>query len=87
MHKNDMSGRIHVFAFPKYLIKSFDSDTVSIIANFAKLDRGYQNLLLGKNGKDSRSEDPDVQIQYLYEEAMRRLYHYIRQEKPQFEKL
>ena len=87
MHKNDMSGRIHVFAFPKYLIKSFDSDTVSIIANFAKLDRGYQNLLLGKNGNDSRSEDPDVQIQYLYEEAMRRLYHYIRQEKPQFEKI
>ena len=85
--KNDMSGRIHVFAFPKYLIKSFDSDTVSIIANFAKLDRGYQNLLLGKNGDDSQSEDPDVQIQCLYEEAMRRLYHYIRQEKPQFEKI
>ena len=85
--KNDMSGRIHVFAFPKYLIKSFDSDTVSIIANFAKLDRGYQNLLLGKNGDDSQSEGPNVQIQSLYEEAMRRLYHYIRQEKPQFEKI
>ena len=86
-HKNDMSGRIHVFAFPKYLIKSFDSDTVSIIANFAKLDRGYQNLLLGKNGDDSQSEDPDVRIQSSYEEAMRRLYHYIRQEKQQFEKI
>ena len=84
--KNDMSGRIHVFAFPKYLVKSFDSDTISIIANFAKLDRGHQNLLVGKNGDDSQSEGPDVRIQYSYEETMRRLYHYIRQEKPQFEK-
>ena len=82
-----MSGRIHVFAFPKYLVKSFDSDTISIIANFAKLDRGHQNLLVGKNGDDSQSEGPDVRIQYSYEETMRRLYHYIRQEKPQFEKI
>ena len=85
--KNDMSGRIHVFAFPKKLIKSFDSDTVSIIANFAKLDRGFQNLLLGKTGEDSESDDPGVQLQNLYSEALRRLYHYIRQEKPQFEKI
>ena len=86
-HPNDMAGRIHVFAVPKGLIKSFDSDTISIIANFAKLDRGYQALLLGKTGDDSVSEDPKSQIQNLYDEALRRLYHYIRQEKPQFEKL
>ena len=87
LHKNKMDGRIHVFAVPKVLVKSFDSDTVSVIANFAKLDRGHQNLLLGKTGEDSQSEDPESPIQYLYEEALRRLYHYIRQEKPQFEKL
>ena len=86
-HENDISGRIHVFAVPKNLIKSFDSDTVSIIANFAKLDRGFQNLLLGKTGDDSGTEDPEVQLQYVYSEALRRLYHYIRQEKPQFEKI
>ena len=87
LHENGMDGRIHVFAVPKVLVKSFDSDTVSVIANFAKLDRGYQNLLLGKTGQDSESEDPESPLQYLYEEALRRLYHYIRQEKPQFEKL
>ena len=86
-HDNGMDGRIHVFAAPKNLVKPFDSDTVSIIANFAKLDRGHQNLLLGKTGEDSQSEDPDIPLQYIYEEAMRRLYHYIRQEKPQFEKI
>ena len=82
-----MDGRIHVFAVPQTLVKSFDSDTVSVIANFAKLDRSYQNLLLGKTGEDSVSEDPEFPIQSLYDEALRRLYHYIRQEKPQFEKL
>ena len=86
-HDNHMDGRIHVFAVPKNLVRPFDSDTVSIIANFAKLDRGHQNLLLGKTGEDSQSEDPDIPLQYIYEEAMRRLYHYIRQEKPQFEKI
>ena len=84
---NDMDGRVHVFAVPKELVRPFDSDTVSVIANFAKLDRGYQNLLLGKTGEESQTEDPESPIQYIYKEAMRHLYHYIRQEKPQFEKI
>ena len=61
-HDNHMDGRIHVFAVPNNLVRPFDSDTVSIIANFAKLDRGHQNLLLGKTGKDSESEDPDIPL-------------------------
>ena len=86
-HDNSMDGRLHVFGVQKALIKPFDSDTVSIISNFAKLDRGYQNLLLGKTGTDRATQDPDAPIRYLYSEAMRRLYHFIRQEKPQFEKI
>ena len=84
---NGMDGRLHVFSVPETLIKSFDSDTVSIIANFAKLDRGYQDLLVGKTGEDSLNEDPNVRLQGEYSVAMRRIYHFIRQEKPQFEKL
>ena len=84
---NDMDGRIHVFAVPKRLVRPFDSDTVSIIANFAKLDLGYQNLLLGKRGEDIQTEDPESPLRLCYPEAMRHLYHYIRQEKPQFEKI
>ena len=86
-NQNEMDGRMHIFAVPQVLVKPFDSDTVSIVANFAKLDRGYQNLLLGKTGVDSQTEDPNVPLQYVYSEAMRRLYHFIRQEKPQFEKI
>ena len=82
---NEMDGRLHVFAVPKELVKPFDSDIVSIVGNFAKLDRGYQNLLLGRNGEDSLAEDPETPIQYLYSEGLHRLYHYIRQERPHFE--
>ena len=81
---NEIDGRLHVFAVPKESVKPFDSDTVSLVCNFAKLDRGYQHLLLGRNGEDSLAEDPDTQIQCLYSEALGRLYHYIQQEKPHF---
>ena len=32
-------GQLHIFVVPKTLIKSFDSDAISIIANFAKLPK------------------------------------------------
>lgn len=84
---NDMDGRIHVFAVPKDLVRSFDSDTISIIANFAKLDRRYQSLLLGKTADEMIDEDAESPLQYVYSEGLRHLYHYIRQEKQQFEEL
>ena len=70
----DADSRLHVFAVPSALIKSFNSDTVSIIANFAKLRHPEQNLLLGSEGSDFN--------EYSY--SMGRLYHFIRQEKPHF---
>ena len=84
---NDMDGRLHVFGVQKEMIKPFDSDTISVIANFAKLGRSYQTLLLGRTGTDHVAQDPDLPIQYDYRDALRRLYHFIRQEKPQFDKI
>ena len=80
------NGLFHVFVVPKSLVKTFDSDTISIIANFAKLPRSEQDVLMGK------SEDPNFkvgrrsQLGYSnhYNYIMNRLYHYIRQEKPYF---
>ena len=47
-------GLLHIFAVPQHLIKPFNSDVISVIANFAKLPRDDQNLLLGKReGTDS----------------------------------
>lgn len=71
---DNKDGRLHVFAVPTNLIKPFNSDAISIATNFAKLFEGEQALLLGSIGS-YRDE---------YHEAMGRLYHFIREEKPYF---
>lgn len=73
----DKNGRLHIFAAPRQLVKPFNSDSISVIANFAKLNSGYQNRILGKSEGDE--EFPQ------YSEAMLLLYELIRQEKPNFE--
>ena len=71
----DKDGCLHVFAVPKALIKPFNSDAIGIIANFAKLFKHEQSLLLGRTGHEGN-----------YHEVVRRLYHFIREEKPYFKK-
>lgn len=41
---SEEDGRLHIFAVPKNLIKPFNSDTISIIANFSKLRRNEQEM-------------------------------------------
>ena len=77
-------GRLHVFAVPRNMVKPFNSDSVSIIANFSKLQRDEQNLLLGK--KPIPPDSNDVSPAGDYAEVMDRLYHFIGQEKPYFMK-
>ncbi|MDE2843838.1 MAG: pentapeptide repeat-containing protein [Chloroflexota bacterium] len=75
-------GLVHVFAAPKEMVKPFTSDTVSVIANFAKLSRCEQEMLLGRQhcpGQRKRIETNQ------YREARRRLYQMIQQEKPFFD--
>ena len=85
----DKDGALHIFAVPKNLnlVKTFDSDTISVVANFAKLSRFEQDTLLGKppnlDEMEQRSQRGDPTE---YSHIMDRLYHYICQEKPYFEK-
>ena len=88
-HKS-INGRMHVFAVPRVYqvstdefrsIKSFNSDTVSVIANFAKLSIAEQQVILGNGGVSRKPYDLRP---ITYDRAMRRLYHFIRQEKPNF---
>ncbi|MCE2436203.1 MAG: hypothetical protein J4F29_25305 [Candidatus Latescibacteria bacterium] len=65
------------------MIKPFNSDTVSIIANFAKLRHIEQNLLLSQT-EDDTDEGGDLNLEKERDEALSRLYHFIRQEKPYF---
>ncbi len=76
-------GRLHVFIVPQVLIKPFNSDTVSIISNFAKLAHNDQEALLGKSSFPLPGlAAPENQTKYS--DSMHRLYSLIRYEKPYF---
>ena len=85
----ESAGRVHIFAVPRFLVKPFNSDTVSIITNFARLRRGEQNLLLGKTCAETEDDAaPGYRSEFphdpSYGEVMNRLYQFIRLEKPSF---
>ena len=81
-------GRVHVFALPLSMVKPFNSATVSVLANFARLPRGEQNLLLGKSDEETNddvtpgSDRPGIFMGYG--EALSHLYQLIQLEKPSF---
>lgn len=81
-------GRLHIFAVPRSLIKPFNSDTMSVISNFAKLARWEKNLLLGKVQADARGDEfhhrASVKSLELVSRVKIHLYDSIRQEKPYF---
>ena len=76
---NEDEGRVHVFAAHPELVKSYDSDTVSIIANFAKLSYAEQSLLLGKRRGINWSA-------HNFPDVLTKLYHLIGHEKPHFQR-
>ena len=84
---DDKSGGVHFFGVPEDLIKPFNSDSMSVIANFAKLECIEQKQLLGKKKEDSPDDvDPGgPDGAWSYSNALMRLYHFIRQEKPHFQ--
>lgn len=85
----DKDGVLHIFAVPKNLnlVKTFDSDAISVVANFAKLSRFEQDMLLGKSlDLDEMERRRRTGSPTKYSHVMDRLYHYISQEKPYFEK-
>ena len=86
------TGVIHAFMVPKEMVCSHDSDKVSIVANFARLSRADQNMLLSKRKADT-DRDGDVapsepelgkSSSYTYDLIMKRLTHFIGREKPYF---
>ena len=66
-------GRMHVFVAPRQMVKPFNSDTVSVIANYARLPRRHQKALTG--GPDAIG---------AYSTAMEQLVQLIQAEKPYF---
>ena len=85
----DKDGVLHIFAVPKNLnlVRTFDSDAISVVANFAKLPRFEQDMLLGEPPDyDEMERRRQTGQPTEYSHIMDRLYHYTCQEKPYFEK-
>ena len=83
------NGSFHIFVVPRDIIKIFNSDSISIVANLAKLPRDEQDILMGKVPSDFGKfvqRCPIEHIGHFSQYIMGRLYHYIRQEKPYFKK-
>ena len=80
--QDEDNGRLHVFAVPRALVKPFNSDAISIIANAARLSRREQDALLGKRYCMFRNR---IRGSHEHAAATRVVYQLIRQEKPYFE--
>ena len=81
---------LHVFAMPRELVKPFNSDSVSVITNFAKLPLFEQQILLGKREQTVKADmqtlgqQPPIGFYNKYYGALTRLHHNIGREKPHF---
>ena len=65
------AGRLFIFGVPTRLIRPYNSDSISVVANFAKLSFAEQSTLLGKRRRATHD----------YSGAMGKLYHLIGEEK------
>ena len=72
---------LHIFSMPEPLGKTFNSDTISIIANFARLSKSDQDLILAPP-PEATDHGPK---RISYDVAWGRLYQLIGREKSQFE--
>ncbi len=77
---SESDGRLHIFVVPKSLVKSFNSDAISVIANFAKLPKLAKDRILGRIDQ----MDPQLRPEGYFTD-MNLLYQLIRQEKPYFD--
>ena len=92
-NKHDkLDAQLHVLVMPRSMVKPYTSHTVSVIANFTKLKRGEQNLLLTKTKEYTKGQfdcPPSSSQTPLrtseYRSAMARLVQYIRLEHSSFE--
>ena len=87
-------GRIYMFAVPEDIIRSHDSDTLSVVANFARLTNKQKNLLLGvkpelggwRDDLETFRINPSLRsIANDYTGTMVRFLHFIQEDKPYFE--
>ena len=86
----DADGLVHVFVFEPEIIYPFDSDTVSVVSNFARLSNDQQRTLLTipghyNSGLQTRTDKERDFTESRYRTDLKRLNHFIAREKPYWE--
>lgn len=86
----DSDGLVHLFVFEPEMVYPYDSDTVSVVSNFARLSHDQQRTLLTVPGYDksvlqTRTDLERDWTESRYRTDMKRLNHFIAREKPYWE--
>ena len=79
---NEDDACLHIFSVPEQLGKAFNSDTISVISNFARLSKSDQDQIL----IPSKTARTFTFMRDEIEAAWGRLYQLIEREKSHFEK-
>ena len=89
--KCDRTSRLNLFVTPTELIKSADSDTVSVLAAMSFLRSVERSVLLtmrpsdGCGARTAEDGSHGTHLRPSYDDAMLRLLHFIAREKPYFQ--
>lgn len=82
--KHNIVGEVIRFVIRREAVKYFDSDTVSCLANLARLSDTEEIIYPGTSDDVT---DVDVKLDFFNNQAgIKRLHHFICEEKPYFEK-
>ena len=83
----DENGCLHVFGVHRHQMRSFDSDTISVLANFTRLSRQDQIWLMTNSGVgvSDGSRDDYEDFRYGYRDILTKLQHFVAREKPYFQ--
>ena len=82
-----IDGKLHIFGIHRHQMRSFNSDTISVLSNVTRLSKQDQNWLL-TNGDGPQADtlrDDYEAFRYGYKDILTKLIHFIAQEKPYFE--
>lgn len=81
-------GFLHQFQLNPSFVKPFDSDTVSLLANFTRLDHGEKDQILTRQTNSHAQQDGASTLGKsgtAWDRTMTRLRHFIAREKPYWE--
>lgn len=77
-------GIVYVFSVPEGRVKHYDSDTVSVLANLAKLSYQEIDIYIESTYDEENTEDLE---KFNKQKSIQILLHQIKEEKPYFEPL